>query len=319
MSKNHGASPIRLGVLDNWDQVSESIALAEEADRMGFHRYWLTEHPPQPNPQLFAALVAGVTERIRVGTAGILLNFHTPLQAAQQFLLLEQVYPGRIDAGFCAGGASSQELASALFDGRPDLRLTPEAFVERADALIGFLRGNLPSDHPYGAIEAWPGSLDVPEVWSFGTGARSAAIAARQGTAFGYSLFHHSTSDDTTTVNAYRDDFQPSAHLAQPLVGLAVAGVCAETECEARRLASQHVNTFILPTIIGSPGQCHEQLATLAERYQTPELVLLDVSPDFDSRLRSYRLLAEELGLCEPEASATDTITYRDFHMACTD
>lgn len=318
MSKNHERSSIRLSVLDNWHQVSEAIALAEEADRLGFHRYWLTEHPPQPNPQMLAALVAGLTERIRVGTAGILLNFHTPLQAAQQFLLLEHVYPGRIDAGFCAG-STRDLLAGALLDGRPDPRITQEAFIERADALIGFLRGSLPADHPYASLDAWPGSQEVPEIWSFGTGPRSAAIAARHGTAFGYSLFHDPTSDDTTTVNAYRDNFQPGAHLAQPLVGLAVAGVCAETECEARRLVSQYENKFILPTVIGSPRQCHEQFAALAERYQTPELVFLDVSPDFDSRLRSYRLLAEELGFYEPETSCSDTVTYRDFHMACTD
>lgn len=318
MTKNHNNSPIHLGVLDNWHQVSESIALAEEADRLGYHRYWLTEHPPQPNPQMLAALVAGVTERIRVGTAGILLNFHAPLQAAQQFLLLEHVFPGRIDAGFCAGW-TRDALAGALLDGRTDPRIAPETFVERADALIGFLRGSLPAEHPFASLHAWPGSQDVPEIWSFGTGARSAAIAARHGTAFGYSLFHDPASDDTSHVDAYRDNFQPGPHLAQPLVGLAVAGVCAESECEARRLVSQYENKFILPTVIGSPRQCHEQFATLAERYQTPELVFLDVSPDFDSRLRSYRLLAEELGLCESEASASDTITYRDFHMACTD
>lgn len=75
-------SPVRLGLLDCWSDVASTIELAEEADRLGFSRYWLTEHPPQPNPQLLAALVAGLTERIRVGTAGLLLNFHTPLQAA---------------------------------------------------------------------------------------------------------------------------------------------------------------------------------------------------------------------------------------------
>src|SRR5262245_30701602 len=100
------STSIRLGVLDCWNQVGDTIALAETADRLGFSRYWLTEHQPQPNPQMLAALVAGVTQNLRVGTAGILLNFHAPLAMAQQFLLLEHAFPGRIDAGFCAGNAN---------------------------------------------------------------------------------------------------------------------------------------------------------------------------------------------------------------------
>jgi alkanesulfonate monooxygenase SsuD/methylene tetrahydromethanopterin reductase-like flavin-dependent oxidoreductase (luciferase family) len=156
-------------------------------------------------------------------------------------------------------------------------------------------------------------------VWSFGTGPRSAELAARHSTAFGYSLFHNMSVDDTASVEAYRNAFQPSAHRPEPLVAIAVAGLCAETEREARRLVQTHRNEFIVPTVIGSPRQCHEQLETIADRYKTRELVFMDVSSDLEPRLNSFRLLAEVLELAEPDASICDTVTFRDFQMACTD
>jgi luciferase family oxidoreductase group 1 len=303
MSNYHAASPFRLGLLDCWHHVGNTIALAEEADALGFARYWLTEHPPQPNPQVVAALVAGMTQRIRVGTAGILLHFHAPLSAAQQFLLLEQVYPGRIDAGFCAGSADSL-VAEALLDGRPDQRKLPEVFGERAGELIAFLRGNFPAGHRYEELAAWPLATGAPDVWSFGTGRNSAEIAARHGTAFGYSLFHSFSRDDTASVHAYRDSFQPNVHRGEPLVCMAVAGMCAENELEARRLQQAHQNPFLVPTVVGTPRQCHEQFAAIADRYGVNELVFLDLSPTFAARRVSHRLIAEELRLAAYDREA---------------
>ena len=235
--QNHNA-PIHLGVLDDWSNVADTIALAEDADRLGYARYWLTEHPPQPNPQMIAALVAGVTETIRVGTAGILLNFHVPLVAAQQFLLLEQVFPGRIDAGFC-GGAAPPLVAEALLDGRPDPRQILGGFEQRVETLIGFLRGELPTGHAYETLHPWPQATRSPEIWSFGTGLRSAELAARHGVAFGYSLFHNFSLNETASVDAYRAAFRPSPSQPEPLVSVSVAGVCAETECEASELGAE--------------------------------------------------------------------------------
>jgi luciferase family oxidoreductase group 1 len=289
------ASPVRLGILDCWSTISRTVALAEAADELGFSRYWLTEHPPQPNPQTLAALIAGVTERIRVGTAGILLNYHSPLRAAQEFLLLEHVFPGRIDAGFCAGGAPG--LAhQALRDGRPE-PTEPDSFDRRADELIGFLRGRFADDHPFNTFPAWPMQTEAPEIWSFGTGRRSAELAARQGTAFGYSLFHKFSRDDTSNVAAYRDAFRVEGSLGEPLVAIAVAGVCAETGDEAEQLRREHRNDFLVPTVVGSPATCRERIEAIAERYGTPEIVFLDLSPHAAAQQRSIRLLAAELDL----------------------
>jgi luciferase family oxidoreductase group 1 len=245
---------------------------------------------------MLSALLAGATDRIRVGTAGLLLNYHTPIAAAQQFLLMEHLFPGRIDAGFCAG--NTQELAhEALVDGRPDSRRDAAAFDRRADELIGFIRNDFPEGHRYESLSAWPGATGVPEIWSFGTGPRSAELAARHGTAFGYSLFHSFSRDDTSSFDSYRDSFQPSTQRREPLAALAVGGVCAETEHEAQRLRKLHKNPFFAPTVVGSPRQCREMLQSIADRYATRELVFMDLSPEVESRLRSLQLLAAEFDL----------------------
>lgn len=287
---------LNLGVIDCWAYVPHTIALAEEADRLGFARYWLTEHPPQPNPQMLAALLAGATERIRIGTAGLLLSYHTPMMAAQQFLLMEHLFPGRIDAGFCAGG--TKELAhEALLDGRPDSRADSALFERRADELIGFIRNDFPEGDRYESLAAWPGATGAPEIWSFGTGPRSAELAARHGTAFGYSLFHSFSRDNTSSFDLYRNSFQPSAHRSEPLAALAVGGVCAETEREAERLRKLHKNPFFAPTVVGAPRQCREMLESIGDRYGTREVVFMDLAPEIEPRLRSLQLLAEEFDL----------------------
>lgn len=299
------ATGVNLGILDCWRDVASTIELAEHADRLGFSRFWLTEHPPQPNPQMLAALVAGLTPRIRVGTAGILLHYHIPFQAAHQFLLLEHAFPGRIDAGFCAGGASG--LAhTALLDGRPD----PQAmgvFERRAAELIGFLREAVASRSEELPATAWPVRCGVPEIWSFGTGRRSAELAAKHGTAFGYSLFHHFSRDDTSSVELYRDQFRSTPGRPDPLVAIAVGGICAETAGEATALAAQNHNPFLVPTVVGTPTECRERIETISERYDTDDIVFLNISPDLPSRLRSIHLLAEAFGLPQADPIPGDT------------
>jgi luciferase family oxidoreductase group 1 len=293
---SHNPLRLNLGVIDCCAFVLHTIALAEEADRLGFTRYWLTEHPPQPNPQMLAALLAGATDRIRVGAAGLLLNYHAPIAAAQQFLLMEHLFPGRVDAGFCAG--STQELAhEPLLDGRPDTRGDSASFERRAEEFISFIRNDFPLGHRYESVSAWPGATGVPEIWSFGTGQRSAALAARRGTAFGYSLFHSFSRDDTTSFDAYRDNYRPSEFRRQPLAAIAVGGVCAETEHEAQRLKAMHKNPYFAPTVVGSPRQCREMLESIAVRYGTREVVFMDLAPEVESRLRSLQLLAAEFEL----------------------
>lgn len=283
---------LKLGVLDFWSPLDLTFRLAPLVESLGYGRYWLAEHPPQPSPQIAAALIAGLTQNIRVGTAGMCLSVHNAFQLANDFLLLERVFPGRIDAGFCGGGASGL-WAEALLEGRADANRDPAVFAGKADQLIHTLRGDMPASDHFARLEPWHERGGTPEIWSLGTGPRSASLAAERGVSFGYSLFHHFSRDDTAAVEIYRQQFQPKSRMAAPEVVLAVAGVCAETRSDARALVAQHRNEFVVPTIVGTPQQCRDQLELLADRYEVREFVFLDISPDAASRLRSFELLAE--------------------------
>lgn len=291
-SINQEAASFKLSVLDLGQSLPMTIELAMDVDRIGYSRYWLTEHQPQPNPQMTAALVGGVTYNVRVGTAGILLRFHNPLMAAQNFLLLEKVYPGRIDAGFCGGNALGL-VGEALHEGRCEGCKERAVYEQKAASLIGFLRRQFPEDHRYATFPQWPQSVGTPQIWNFGTGPGGAELAAKHGIAFGYSIFHNFSRDETTVVENYRQEFRPGSELKEPLVGLAVAGVCAETESQANRLLGLHDNDFIVPKIVGTPQQCLEQLEELCGRYCTQEIVFLDVCKNYDDKRRSYQLLAD--------------------------
>jgi luciferase family oxidoreductase group 1 len=294
---------LRLGVLDicsvspgQTDQESlfETFALAVQAETFGYSRYWLAEHHgatvAHSCPELLVGLVAQMTERLRVGTAGILLKYYSPLKVAKNFRLLQALFPGRLDLGVGAGRVD-EETAQELLGGP----IPPQLHHEGYEAKVSGLLTHLYDPH------VSPCGVGSPEVWLLGSsGVGSASLAARYGTAFSLALFLRGSQDghdDPTAVRKYRADFQPSRTLAAPRWNIAVAGVCAATAAEARRLRELHTNPFLVPTVVGSPSQCRAQLLRLQARFETDEIIFLDICPDLDHRLRSYQLLAEVLEL----------------------
>jgi luciferase family oxidoreductase group 1 len=280
------APGLRLGVLDLWDlSTAATVELCKHAEQLGYSRYWMTEHdnPPQPRPQALLGYLAGATARIRVGTGGVRLHVHDPLQTAHDFLLLESFFPGRIDAGFSSAGGA----------GRP-----PEEYAARVREITGYLRGDLPADHPAAAVPVWrKGLTSTPEVWCLGNGERSMRIAARHGLAFGYSLLHSDGRPDSKLVARYRDEFRPSRSRPEPLVVLAVSAICAEDGDRARRLAAEREAESLTLNVAGAPAECRDRLIELATQVGTADLLILDGCQTYEDRRRSLELLGEALGL----------------------
>jgi alkanesulfonate monooxygenase SsuD/methylene tetrahydromethanopterin reductase-like flavin-dependent oxidoreductase (luciferase family) len=276
------AAAVRLGVLDVHGDIEQTVELAPLADRLGYTRYWIAEHPPQPSPLLVAGIVAGLTERIRVGTAGVLLHYYPPLRTAHDFQFLDRVFGGRIDAGFCPGIARS-ELAEPDRDGR-DLSALIAAYDERAARLVRHLR-NAPGAPDHDPTTAWSGRASSPiEIWSLG-GARSGELAAALDLRFGYALLFRTSVDDPSAALRYRE------RCPHPYAVLAVAGVCAETDAAAEAIARAAPSPSFEARIVGSPARCRAALADLAARYAADEVVFADLCPPAD-RARCYELLA---------------------------
>lgn len=278
---------IELGVLDFVVRLGATLELAQAAEAFGYTRYWMAEHQPQPSPSNLAVAVAGLTEHIRVGTAGILFNFYAPLKAAADFHLLEALYPGRIDAGFCPSGGGP-ELLDELMDGRP--AWTREGFAQRVELLVKHLR-NTPAT-PNGSWRWNAAQYQAPEIWLHGNGAYCAGLAAQHGLALGASLCHRPNAD-LQPLRQYREEFQSSGTLKRPRVALLVAGVCAATSERAQELAANRHLTAMHPNIIGTPTHWLTELERLHAAYQPDDILVLDLCGKYEDRLTSYRLLAE--------------------------
>jgi luciferase family oxidoreductase group 1 len=282
----------KLGILDVEGSLDDGLVLAPMAERLGCTRYWIAEHQPQPTPLLHVAILAGLTERIRVGTAGVLFHYYPPVRTAHDFHFLERAYEGRIDAGFCAG--IDPRVSATDLDGR-DHQALANGYADRVAHLVAMLR-NTPSDAGFDAKRAWRDvPPEPPEIWSLGGGARSADLAAAHGLGFGFSLLYRLSIDDPTIVRRYRDRFVPSQHQPEPRVVMAVCAICRDSDDDARRAAAAYPGTFFVPRIVGGPVECAAELRALCERYAVDEIVVADLEREQALRKRCYELLATAL------------------------
>jgi luciferase family oxidoreductase group 1 len=223
------------------DALAETQELARLADRLGYRRYWLAEHHNTealagPAPEVLIPLVAAATERIRVGSGGVMLSHYSPLKVAETFRVLHALFPGRIDLGIGRAPGSDRRTALALAQGQPQ---PIERFPQQLADLAAFLQDDLPVGHPFSGVRATPITAGAPELWLLGSSGESAAFAAALGCAFSFAHFINPQPGAAGAVlQGYRESFQPSPALSAPRASLAVRALCAETEAEARRLSA---------------------------------------------------------------------------------
>ena len=324
-------SPVRSGGTTA-DAIHETLELAGLADRLGYRRYWLAEHHSTAAlagsaPEVLIGQVAARTSRIRVGSGGVMLSHYSALKVAENFRMLETLFPGRIDLGIGRAPGSDQRTARALRHGPGALGI--EYFPQQVADVVTFLHNCLPSDHPFAGVRAMPTGPTAPETWLLGSSDESAMIAAQLGLAFSFAHFINADGG-TEVTRAYRAAFQPAPWGATPRTSVAAFVVCAETETEAVRLAqSRHLFIARLYTgrggpypsveeaesypysahelaiieharrrsVAGDPSQVRERLLALAAEYGAEEIVVVTITHSFKARMRSYELLAESFGI----------------------
>jgi luciferase family oxidoreductase group 1 len=228
-------APVRTGSTAQ-ESFTESLALARLADRLGFARYWFAEHHGMPSiassaPEILIAHVAASTERIRVGSGGIMLQNHVPLKVAETFHTLETLHPGRIDLGIGRAPGTDPTTSRAL---RP---FGPERFREQLTEVIGLSRGDLPSEHPFRSVRVIPAGVALPPIWLLGSSGASAMLAGSLGVGYSFAS-HFSPAPARPAFDAYRESFTPSPTHPAPHAILAVSAICAETSEEAHYLAA---------------------------------------------------------------------------------
>jgi luciferase family oxidoreductase group 1 len=302
--------------------LRNTLDLARATEALGYHRYWLAEHHNMPGIASSATAVlighvADATDRIRVGSGGIMLPNHAPLVVAEQFGTLEAFHPGRIDLGIGRAPGTDQRTALAL---RGPGGLSAENFPEQLTELLAYFE---PSDTR--AVNAVTAEGNRPPVWLLGSSGFSAQLAGALGLPFSFA--HHFAAENTLpAVQLYRDNFRPSEALAEPYVMLGTSVVVAETDEQAQFLAGPSGLTFLslrrgrpipLPTpeeaatypytdvdrafladrfsssVIGSPETVRKDLEQLLADTGANELMVTTMVHGHADRVRSYELLAD--------------------------
>lgn len=330
-------SPIRAGSSPA-DAVRETIELATLADRLGFHRYWVAEHHGSDGlagsvPEIMITRLAAETQRIRVGSGGVMLPHYAPLKVAETFRMLEAMYPGRIDLGIGRAPGSDQRTAQALAYTRGPIAI--EYFPRQVQDLRDWMDGALEEDHPYRGVTAQPAGPSSPPIWLLGSSDQGAQVAAHFGTAFSFA--HFITEGGEPVVEMYKRRFQASKTLSAPQANIGVFVICADTEEEAKyhaasrdlwrvRLDQGIITPIPTPAealaynysepereraafhrrrnVVGTPDQVREKLDALLARYGVDEAVAITITHDHAARLRSYELLAEVYDLAPAREAA---------------
>ena len=219
--------PVPLSILDlaniaeghtSADALNATIWLAQQADKAGFDRFWVAEHHntnsvASTNPPVLVAALGARTERIKVGSGGVMLPNHAPYVVAEQFALLEALHPGRIDLGIGRAPGTDQLTAQALR--RSEDALGVEEFPRHVLQVLSWL-GDPRVDEPLvNRLSATPAPTSYPEVWLLGSSGYSAQLAGMLGVRYCYA-HHFGPMDPGAVFDAYRSRFQPSPGLEAP-------------------------------------------------------------------------------------------------------
>ena len=245
--------------------LSNTLALAQRAEELGYKRYWLAEHHNMPGIASAATAivighVAGGTKNIRVGSGGIMLPNHSPLMVAEQFGTLASLYPGRIDLGLGRAPGTDMLTARAL---RRSMEDSAEQFPQDVLELQNYFAAPQPGQH----VRAVPGAgIDVP-IWLLGSSLFSAQLAAMLGLPFAFAS-HFAPELMIQALDIYRSRFQPSKQLDRPYAMLGANVLAAETDAEARRQFTSQQQSFI-NLRRGSPGQVPPPIDNI-DTYWTP-------------------------------------------------
>jgi luciferase family oxidoreductase group 1 len=233
------------------DALRNTLDLAQHAEALGFHRYWLAEHHNMPGiasaaTSVVIGHVAAGTKTIRVGSGGVMLPNHAPLVIAEQFGTLDALHPGRIDLGIGRAPGTDQRTAAAL---RRDMKATEDRFIQdvlQVQQFLAPLEGNPP-------IRAVPGYGSEVPIWLLGSSLFSAELAGRLGLPFAFAshfapdmLFH--------ALDIYRSRFEPSKQLEKPYAMAAMGFFAADTDEEGQYHFSSTQQQF-LNLRRGRPGQ----------------------------------------------------------------
>jgi len=331
---------IKLGVLDQSivrqgstvsQAIQETIATAQIAEELGYSRFWVSEHHNSAfiagsTPEVLMVKLGDVTSHIRIGSGGIMLPNHSALKVAENFRMLETLFPGRIDLGMGRAPGTDRITSSLL---NPSNDFSESSYLRQLDHLQHFFRDTAGTER--GFIYATPQSQTIPMQWILSSSGGSSSIAAKYGMGLVVAKFINGFVKPDV-VETYRRNFRPSDQYATPHALLSVFVLCGETEEKA--MAMRKMMDYVLVEfergkfgpfpdaeqvqkyqfnmgelerirynsgriISGTPDSVKEQLTKLANDFEVDEIIISTMAASAEERIRSFELISEAFKLKE--------------------
>ncbi|MCW3092416.1 MAG: luciferase-like monooxygenase family protein [Ferruginibacter sp.] len=325
---------LKLGILDQSivrqgstaaDAIQETIATAKLAEELGYSRFWVSEHHNAASiagsaPELLMVKLADETKQIRIGSGGIMLPNHSALKVAENFRMLETLFPGRIDLGMGRAPGSDRITASML---NPSNTFSEQSYLTQLSHLQSFF--NDTAETNYGSLLAVPQAITIPQQWILSSSGGSSKIAADYGMGLVIARFINGYAGPDV-VATYRSQFKPSEQFPSPEAMLSISVLCAATEekaAEMRKLMDYRLlqfekGNFDKPgsfdsikdytfstaellrieansgrVISGRPASVKRQLTALADTFDVDEIIVVTMTGSVEDRKRSFELLAD--------------------------
>ena len=320
-------SILDLATIRKGDSIQEtfkkSVKSAQQAEELGYTRYWFSEHHNFENvasaaTSILIAHIAAKTEKIRVGSGGIMLPNHTTLSIAEQFGTLEGLFPGRIDLGLGRAPGTDSRTAQVLRRGEAMMNYDFEVHIKE-------LFQYFDAENCFASVRAIPGEgCDIP-VYILGSSTDSAYLAAKLGLPYAFAA-HFAPAQMEIAFEIYKNNYQPSIYLDQPYAMACLNIIAADTTDEAHYLSQSHFQGFVniltdqrqplsppeenqldrlsdelrlhlhrmtAKTFIGSPSEIEEQLKEFKNRFNPDEIIVSGNIYDFQAKLKSNKIAAE--------------------------
>jgi luciferase family oxidoreductase group 1 len=332
---------IKLGILDQsivrqgstvQEAIKETISTARLAEELGYSRFWVSEHHNSTfiagsTPEVLMVKLADATSHIRIGSGGIMLPNHSALKVAENFRMLETLFPGRIDLGMGRAPGTDRITSSLL---NPSNDFSESSYLRQLEHLQHFFRDTAGTER--GFIYATPQSPTIPMQWILSSSGGSSSIAARFGMGLAVAKFINGFVRPDA-VEEYRRNFRPSDQYDKPHAILSVFTLCGETEEKA--LEMRKMMDYILVEfergkfgpfpdaetvrnyrfnagelerirynsgriISGTADSVKEQLTDLANEFDVDEIIISTMADSAENRVKSFELISEAFNLREP-------------------
>lgn len=311
------------------EALLETIDTVKLAERLGYTRFWISEHHNSTfiagtAPEVLMVKLADETQRIRIGSGGIMLPNHSAFKVAENFRTLEALFPGRIDLGMGRAPGGDRITASIL---NPSNTFSEESYLKQLEHLQHFFNDTAGTQH--GPVIAAPQAQTIPQQWVLSSSGGSSLIAARFGMGLAVARFINGFATPEI-VETYRSNFQPDIHQSEPKTLLAIGVLCAETEEKARDMRKfidfvhiqfergnfhqfgdyetirqyqfspgelERIKYNSGRVISGTPDEIKEKLTDLATAFDVDEIMVTVMADDANARRHSFELLAEAFDL----------------------